>query len=167
MLDRMKKMVSVQDNFAVIQWAKKYGINTRAFFLIGFPGETDRTLQDTKNFIEQADPDQFFVSNFIPYPGTEVAENPDDYGITAMSYNWDDYYQVSEDGTGGTVIDTKWLSREQFKTLELDFRSWINTHKMRGAVQSYEEKLYKETEGEHCNSNDVFQMDKTSNRINY
>ncbi len=137
-LDRMKKQVTVQDNLNVIKWAKKYGIVARAFFIIGFPGETKETLEETKRFIKEADPDQFFVSNFIPYPGTDVADNYKKYGITNMSNDYDQYFQVSKDGTGGLTIDTEWLSREEFRDLELNFREWIKKRGIRGAKQKYE-----------------------------
>lgn len=137
-LDRMKKQVTVEDNYNVIQWAKKYGIVSRAFFIIGFPGETKETLEETKRFIERADPDQFFVSNFVPYPGTEVADNPEKYGIKYMSQDYKQYFQVSKDGTGGCTIDTEWLSRAQFRELELEFREWIKARGIRGAKQNYE-----------------------------
>lgn len=138
MLDRMRKEIKVQDNYNVIKWAKKYGIVSRAFFMIGFPGETRETIEETKRFIEKSDPDQYFVSNFTPYPGTEVAENPEWYGITGMSHDYSNYFQVSKDGPGGCNIDTEWLSREQFRELELEFRQWIKSRGMRGAKQKYE-----------------------------
>lgn len=140
MLDRMKKDVTVQDNYNVIQWAKKYGIVSRAFFMIGFPGETHWTLEETKQFIEWADPDQYFVSNFVPYPGTEVGDNPKKYGIINLSQDYSQYYQVSKDGTGGSTIDTEWLTKEQFRELELEFRAWIKLRSMRGATQKYEQR---------------------------
>jgi uncharacterized radical SAM superfamily protein len=142
-LDRMKKDVTVQDNYNVIKWAKKYGINTRAFFILGFPGETKETIEETKKFIIESDPDQYFISNFIPYPGTDVGDNPEKYGITWMSNNYDDYYQVSKDGTGGITIDTKWLSRYELKELELELRDWLKKNKeFRGEKQTYERNLY-------------------------
>jgi radical SAM superfamily enzyme YgiQ (UPF0313 family) len=138
MLDRMRKQINVQDNYNVIKWAKKYGIVSRAFFMIGFPGETKETLEETKRFIEEADPDQCFVSNFVPYPGTEVADNPDWYGITSICHDYSQYFQVSKDGTGGLTIDTEWLTKEEFRELELEFRKFIKARGMRGAKQKYE-----------------------------
>jgi anaerobic magnesium-protoporphyrin IX monomethyl ester cyclase len=144
-LNRMNKKVQVQDNFDVIQWAKKYGINSRAFFIFGFPGETRETIQETKDFIDKADPDQFFVSNFIPYPGTPVWRNPKEFGITKISSDFSQYYQVGKDGTGGVAIETEWLNMEKFRELELEFRKWTKKRNpiMRGMLQDYEEKLYK------------------------
>lgn len=141
-LDRMNKKVTVQDNYNVIQWAKKYGIISRTFFVIGFPGETSKTLDETRNFILQAQPDQYFVSNFVPYPGTDVWNYPTKYGITWMSKNFEDYYQVSKNGTGGLTIDTEWLSRNKFRDLELEFRSWLHKNiKMKGSLLDYEKEM--------------------------
>lgn len=140
-LNRMRKQVTVKDNLNVIKWAKKHGITSRAFFIFGFPGETEKTIEETKQFIEESDPDQYFVSNFIPYPGTDVGDRPDRYGITRLSKNYNQYYQVSKDGTGGTTIDTEWLSRDEFRALELSFREWLVPRAMRGALLDYEIKL--------------------------
>jgi anaerobic magnesium-protoporphyrin IX monomethyl ester cyclase len=137
-LGLMNKDVRVIDNFKVIDWARKYGITSRAFFILGFPGETEKTLEDTKDFIEWADPDQVFASNFIPYPGTDVAEHLKDYGILNISKDLNQYYQVSKDGTGGLTIDTEWLSREDFRELELNFRLWLKGRPLRGGLQDYE-----------------------------
>ncbi len=137
-LDRMNKQVKVQDNYNVIKWAKKYGITSRAFFIFGFPGETKDTIEETKRFIENSDPDQIFVSSMVPYPATDVGDNPEKYGISNMSKDYNQYYQVSKDGTGGITIDTEWLSKEEFRELELNFREWTKQRPMRGFLQDYE-----------------------------
>ena len=143
MLDRMQKDTTVQQNMNCIKWAKKYGIVSRAFFIIGYPGETRETMLETQRFIEEADPDQYFVSNFVPYPGTETGDNPAKFGITNISSDYNQYYQVSRDGTGGITIDTEWLSRSEFRELELEFREWMLARSMRGETLDYEKKLLK------------------------
>jgi radical SAM superfamily enzyme YgiQ (UPF0313 family) len=143
MLNRMNKVSEVQDNLNVIKWAKKYGITARAFFVIGFPGETFQSLEDTKRFITEAQPDQYFVSNFVPYPGTAVWRDPKKYGITEMEHDFDEYYQVNRRGYGGLTVDTEWLSRRQFRKLEREFRQWLKDNiQMRGDTLDYEKELY-------------------------
>jgi radical SAM superfamily enzyme YgiQ (UPF0313 family) len=141
MLDRMNKQVKVQDNYNVIQWAKKYGIDSRAFFIIGFPGETKETLEETKQFIIDADPDQIFISSFVPYPCTPVWNNPETFGIKNITKDYKQFYQVSSSGFGGLTIDTAWLSREEFRELEIEFRTWSHTRHMRGTLQDYEKRI--------------------------
>ena len=141
MLNKMNKEVTIQDNYNVIKWAKKYNIVSRCFFIIGFPGETKETLKETMKFIEIADPDQYFVSNFIPYPGTPVWKDPKSFGITEISRNFEQYYQVSKDGTGGITISTEWLTKENFRELEIEFRQWMKKRPMRGSILDYEKRI--------------------------
>jgi anaerobic magnesium-protoporphyrin IX monomethyl ester cyclase len=155
-LNRMNKQSTVEDNFLVIQWAKKYGITSRAFIIIGFPGETEETLRETKQFINNADPDQVFVSNFVPYPGTDVGDNLSKYGITNVSSDLDQYYQVSKDGTGGLTIDTEWLTRSEFRRLELGFRDWLRGRPIRGGLLDYEIRQANEQEGGRYTSESNF-----------
>ncbi len=144
MLDRMNKKSTVEDNYNVIQWAKKYGITARVFFVIGFPGETRETLDETKKFIVEAQPDQYFVSNFVPYPGCLVWRDPKKYGVVKMEHDFDKYYQIDDKGYGGLTIDTEWLSRRQFRKLEREFRQWLKDNiQMKGDLLDYEKKLYK------------------------
>jgi len=143
MLDRMNKKCKISDNYDVIGWAKKYGINSRAFFVLFFPGETKETLEETKRFIEKSKPDQVFVSSMVPYPATDVYENPKKYGIIKLNKDYSQYYQVGKDGMGPILsFETEWLNRFEARELEIDFRDWIkNNVKFKGQIQDYEAKL--------------------------
>jgi radical SAM superfamily enzyme YgiQ (UPF0313 family) len=142
-LDRMNKKCTVQDQINVADWAHKYGITARAFLIIGFPGETFETIEETKRGIERADFDQSFVCSFIPFPGTDVAENPEKYGITYIDPDFDKYFLIDQNGSGGIVIDTKWLSRSQFDIIQNDFRAFMKNRPFRGTCQDYEKNIYK------------------------
>jgi radical SAM superfamily enzyme YgiQ (UPF0313 family) len=62
------------DNFVILPYV-----------MLGFPGETESTLQETVDaFINLLDRDQIdylFPKVFIPYPGTDVFKNPDKYNV--------------------------------------------------------------------------------------
>lgn len=140
-LDRMNKQVTVADNENVIRWAEEAGITSRAFFIIGFPSENRKHIEETKRFIERADPDQYFVSNFIPYPGTDVWNNPEKYDVTWINQDFSNYFQIDGTGFGGINIETKSLTKKDFRKLEIDFRNWINRRKRRGSLLEYEKAL--------------------------
>jgi len=38
--------------------------------MLGFPGETERTIDETIEGIEKANPDQICLSTFVPFPGS-------------------------------------------------------------------------------------------------
>lgn len=141
MLNLMNKQTTVEKNEQVIKWAKEAGLTTRAFFVIGFPGEDKKTIEETKKFIEKTNPDQYFVSNFVPYPGTDVWKYPKKYGITKIHTDFENYYQVNDSGYGSRNIECENISNEEFRELEKDFREWINQRQQRGSLPSYQEKI--------------------------
>ena len=70
-------------------------------------------------------------------------QEPKEFGITNIVDDYSQFYQVSKDGTGGITTDTVWLTKEEFRKLELEFRKWIKQRNIRGILQNYERILYK------------------------
>lgn len=140
-LNLMNKQTTVKKNEDVIKWAKDAGLTTRGFFILGFPGETRETVEETKQFIEKVNLDQYFVSNFVPYPGTDVWNNPKKYGITKIKKNFKNYFQVDKTGFGSRNIEVNNITLEEFQEIEKDFREWISKRKVRGPIQEYEKIL--------------------------
>lgn len=69
----MKKHVSKEKIFEVIDLLKEYKqLYVKAFFLIGMPEETDETLMDTYNMMKNINVDRLYISNVVPFPGTEL-----------------------------------------------------------------------------------------------
>ena len=67
--------------------------------------------------------------------------NPETFGIKNITKDYNQFYQVSKTGFGGLTIDTAWLSREEFRELEIEFRAWSHTRHMRGTLQDYEKRI--------------------------
>ncbi len=125
LLDRMNKKTTVEQNLISIKRAKEAGIRTKAFFVFGFPGETKETIEETKRFIKKAEPDEYCISNFVPFPGTDVWNNPERFGIIWQNKDFSEYYQIDKTEHGGINISTDVLSASEFKELERDFRFWV------------------------------------------
>ena len=143
-LDRMNKKVTVEQNREVIQWAKEVGLVDRVFILVGFPGETAETLEETKRFIDETDPSQYLASTFQPYPGIDVVKHPARYGIKRIYRDYEKYIQIKADGNGGdSNVDTTWNTAEEMSRMLTDFKTWINTRRRRGPMQGYEKDLEK------------------------
>jgi radical SAM superfamily enzyme YgiQ (UPF0313 family) len=70
--------------------AKKVGMETIGFFIIGMPGETEETMDDTIRFACELDP---LVANFsiaTPFPGTELYDIVKARG-RILAETWDDF----------------------------------------------------------------------------
>jgi len=55
----------------VFKWAKRYGIKTRAFVLLGMPHETKEDQRLTEELLDEIKPDVVGFTILAPYPGTD------------------------------------------------------------------------------------------------
>ena len=69
---------------------KKVGIECLGFFLVGLPGDTEETMQETINFAKELDLDLAKVGILMPLPGTPVFADWDAKGLI-VSKDWSKY----------------------------------------------------------------------------
>lgn len=101
-LDNMNKKVKVEYNHDALKNCKKHGLTTIATLIVGFPGETQRSLDRTYDSLVASPPDLFFIAVF----STRVAdvpilsqENRKKFGINIM----DNTYTMSPYWTHNTM----------------------------------------------------------------
>jgi len=71
-LDRVNKNLKLEQIERVFKQTKRLGIETWAFFMIGLPGETARTIKDTIDFAVKLNPDVAKFHILKPFPGSEI-----------------------------------------------------------------------------------------------
>lgn len=71
MLGRMKKNITTENSKTFTKNAKKAGLKVLADFIIGLPGETKETAEETRQFVHTIRPDLVQFSIATPIPGTE------------------------------------------------------------------------------------------------
>jgi len=67
----LKKGITKDQVRKVFKAAKKVGIRTRGYFMIGNETETLAEIQETINFVQELDPDIVGISINTPFPGSE------------------------------------------------------------------------------------------------
>lgn len=91
MLKSIKKDISLDQARETIQMTKDAGIDTQAFFIVGFPGETHETMKKTIDFALSLPLSDLALTIFTPYPGTpaynEIVNNMEKYGT--FTEDWD------------------------------------------------------------------------------
>ncbi len=70
----IKKNLKLDRLEQVLGWARKYGIETLGFFMLGFPGESLEEIEDTIQFACDSGFDEALFSIATPYAGTELNE---------------------------------------------------------------------------------------------
>lgn len=145
-LDKINKGTSVQENKDTVLLAKSAGLLTKAYLVVGYPGETQETINETKRFMDEADPDKFTLFQFVPLPGCDVWKHPDKYGITEINKDWNQFFNIAGQYEGGSTFRTKDLTPEKVKYLHDDLLNYLlnrkgNDHGQRGKLQGYYAQL--------------------------
>lgn len=70
-LGQIKKGITVSKIREFSKDAKKSGLLIHGDFIIGLPGESKETIQETKNLISEVKPDILQISVATPFPGTQ------------------------------------------------------------------------------------------------
>lgn len=81
LLNNVKKNVQLQQIRDAFAWAHTLKLESHAHLMVGLPGETDQTLNQTFKFVNSIQPSTVTYGMMTPYPGTEifrqvVAANP-------------------------------------------------------------------------------------------
>lgn len=86
-LEEMRKNITIEEAFCACEIIKKYGIELYVFFIVGFPQETDDTLNETIAAMKKIKCDVIIYSIFTPYPGTEAFELCKEKGLIGDDYD--------------------------------------------------------------------------------
>jgi anaerobic magnesium-protoporphyrin IX monomethyl ester cyclase len=90
-LDINNKGVKTKDIYKALATAKRIGFKTRLYLMIGLPGQDENTSRRLIDFIDRVEPTVADLSTFVPFPGSDVFNNPHKYGIILNNTPWDDY----------------------------------------------------------------------------
>jgi radical SAM superfamily enzyme YgiQ (UPF0313 family) len=80
-LKNINKKQSISVIKKAIRMLKDKGIDVKGFFIVGLPGETQETLNETKAFLDEMDLDDVDIKIYQPYPSTPIWENRSQYDI--------------------------------------------------------------------------------------
>jgi len=117
-LKNSNKQMTTRQNEVAVSMMSQRGIKTKGFFILGLPGETEKTARETIGFslklrdegLNQAD--FYFLT---PFPGTPIWRNPDSFGITINDTDFTKYLQAGK--TARCVIDTEELKAGRIEEL--------------------------------------------------
>lgn len=80
-LDAIHKGETVAQQACAIAAAHRAGVRVKAFVIVGLPGETWQTIDETAGFLDRTHPDDVDFAVLQVYPGSAIANNPDAYDV--------------------------------------------------------------------------------------
>ncbi len=103
-----------------LAWARAAGIRSEASFIIGLPGETEETIQQTIAFAKRLNPDQVTFDLAVPRPGTPFWEQATLKQWLRPGARWQD-----GDACGPAIVEYPGLSAAGLeRARERAYREW-------------------------------------------
>lgn len=107
-LERMNKTARQKHYKKAIPLLKEAGIMTHTNLIIGFPGETQQTVQETIDFIEETQPDFFRAQLWYCDPMTPIWNDREEYGVRGSAFSWS--HDTMDAKMASDLIDEMFLS---------------------------------------------------------
>lgn len=119
-LQNMNKGTTVKDYEKGLLLLNKYNITAMAFFIVGFPGETEKTVQKTIKFIESGYIPFYTANLWYADPTTPVYQQKKEYGLYGRNFEWK--HATMDSSTASYLTDTMlmninnsvWIPNENF-----------------------------------------------------
>jgi p-methyltransferase len=123
-LKNMTKAATPEKYVEGMKLLHEHGILTFGSFIIGFPGETEETVQETIDFIKDTKPTYWRAQSWYCEPGTPIDRHRVEYGITGEGFVWS--HATMDSLTAMDHIDKMFLSIDESIWLpQWSFDFWI------------------------------------------
>ncbi|NQT22865.1 MAG: cobalamin B12-binding domain-containing protein [Candidatus Omnitrophica bacterium] len=123
------KNISKEKAKKAIEMAKKAGISTGSFFILGHPDENRGTARDTIDFAMALNTDTVSFGIMTPYPGTDIARMAKNRegGYKLLSKNWSDYNKQT-----GNVLELQGLTNDEL--LRMQFIGYLKFYLLKPSI---------------------------------
>ncbi|MFQ5814157.1 MAG: B12-binding domain-containing radical SAM protein, partial [Anaerolineae bacterium] len=119
-LRRAHKGISPEKAERALRWSKAAGIKNWGYFIIGLPGETDETVQQTIDLAKKLPLDLALFHIAAPYPGTPFYQEAVEKGWFREGVRWEEV-----DMDCSTVLDYPQMPAERIEYwARRAFREW-------------------------------------------
>ena len=79
-LKSVNKNLDIPQIRQALEWSRAAGLQTKGFFIVGFPGETEATLASTREVALDLPLDDISVMLLAPFPGSEIYRTASEMG---------------------------------------------------------------------------------------
>lgn len=96
MLKIIRKGTTIEQATKTLKLVRKHGIDSSASFVLGVPGETPETFQQTINFAIKLNPTYAQFFRVVPFPGTDLFHLAESEGLLEEGFSWERFNEMSK-----------------------------------------------------------------------
>ncbi len=118
-LKTIRKGISTPQVVAAIEMCVDAGINPHVSFILGLPGETPATLNETIEFSKKLEAigASCGAHMLAPFPGTAVRDENEKYDLRILSNNWSEYH------ANYAIVETSSVDRAMLNAIVDDWNA--------------------------------------------
>jgi anaerobic magnesium-protoporphyrin IX monomethyl ester cyclase len=130
LLDLINKRENIEQIELGISLLYQFGIRVKVFLIIGLPGESEDTINETYEFLKRNRKKvyDYDFTVFTPYPGSRITNNVENYDIFIESTDPKKLYFKGRPGGYNTVVRTSELAPQEIvrtrDEFEKEFKIW-------------------------------------------
>jgi len=117
----LNRQISNQDIIDLFKKAKALELKTYSFNMVGIPGETKKTIEETINLNALLQPDFMQITIFYPYPGTTLGDYSSKMGLVGRNDSADSYMRES-------ILNLSTISKKEIERAARDFKFNVYKH---------------------------------------
>lgn len=114
-LSNMDKKAKIRDYSFGIEQLKKRNIFIHASIVVGFPGESENSLRNTVDFLNDNAPDTFTVNHWYYLHSTPIHLRASSFGLSGAGYSWSHQTMTSQEALDAadrifhSVTNSAWM----------------------------------------------------------
>lgn len=160
-LNAMGRNITLEEMKKGIKKIRKFEFLLHITAMVGYPGETNKTINATKKFIKKINPDTFFIFIATPYPGTKLYEIAEKENLL-LHKNWSEYTTLSPIIKLNTM-NNKTLISYYNELLNYQYEKWGEFYKRRVLnLGNTIKKIKESTKSPRCFITDIKEFFKIS-----
>ena len=123
-LKTIRKGITLEQVIAAVGMCNEAGILPHASFILGLPGETPETIEETMAFGRKIEAMgvSYGFHLLAPFPGTDVRDHCDDYGIRILTDDWTQYHANS------AIVETETAGKALLDRIASDWRNRFDAY---------------------------------------
>jgi radical SAM superfamily enzyme YgiQ (UPF0313 family) len=111
--NNITKKTSIEQDTFIVNWCKELNIRCKTSFILGLPGESMETMEATRKWILENRPDRVQVGRLIPFPGTPLFKNPQNYDLKVERNVDDDWFYMGHNDMTHSFVSTSHLTTQE------------------------------------------------------
>lgn len=111
--NNITKKTTIDQDTRIVQWCKQLGIRCKTSFILGLPGESQESMEETRRWILENRPDRVQIGRLIPFKGTPLVSHPENYDLKYEQMPDDDWFYAGMNEHNKSFVSTSHLTRDE------------------------------------------------------